>query len=359
MNLFFAPDPAQLSAIAEFWLLQARSPFDDVGQNFGRSNLSSTTLLIIGGVVGAIVAIGLVSYVLNRFVFKKTPLIFGRIVDPGEMNDILSTAMNLRSRIEMAFYSRSGGRRHVYCSLAGLTETALRLELPANVRPDDRWIGRQVTCYFKIQLTKQNPVFYTFSTEVLTTPTSGIGLPLVDLARPMAIDLGQKRRHLRIDPPTRLIQGIMLWPVKQRADYGLEGDVNAWPQPLAKSKPGTADIVIKDISAGGIHLEFDRHVLQAWNPGKGTDCFIRLALTVPSQTKPLVFFLVGRVVNVFDDVQGGVLSTGIQFTHQGRRPDPERPVLAWSEVSSEDGLGELGNWVLRRHLELYREKGLT
>ena len=338
---------------------QGQTGIGQFGSGFGRSNLNPETILITVVILASVVVIS-VGYVLARkYVFRPRPPSFGRIQDPRIIEDILATALSLRSRMEMAFYSKTGGRRHIYCSLAEYSLQHILLELPATSRPDEKWIGRHVTCYFRIQMGKQHPMFYNFSTSIEQVSKNDQGLPIIFLTRPSVIELGQKRQHLRIDPPVRLLHSVILWPAVRTRGYALQGDVRQWPQPISKLKPESHELVVRDISAGGIRLELDRKSVKDLEAAKGQEYFLRLALNVPDQRKPLILFLAGSLVNLFDDIQDSTLTMGLQFSSRGTGGTPEHPVLTWKDIKPEDGVEELGNWVLRRHLELYREKGLV
>lgn len=270
------------------------------------------------------------------------------ITDPERIHAILHEAVLSRSRLDVRFED-GGVRASMACALAETTPESVRLEVPWGVHPSPTWIGRTLAVYFHLPPKSGPAQYYFFHAPVVAVHPSD-DISHVELAAPVTLEMGQKRRHFRLELPSADLLDLRLW-LPDSPGLPTEADPNAWPAPLLTFP----HIGIVDISAGGLRLSVDPQRLprpQADGRRVSLDT-VRLCITLRGETAPETYFFEARLRNQFKDYATSRLLCGYQFQQAAIRTDMHP--LAWSPVDPERGVSELGDWIFRRHMELYRQ----
>lgn len=323
-------------------------------------NASAALLLLLVGcaVVGAVcLHLGLKKL---RSIRNPDQPIF-TLTDPDEILSILVKALDNRSNFELSLSSRK--TKPLVCTLTDVHYSCLALELPAYIAPSESWIGREVHIYFAIPGDGSKRAHYFFQTEILDLFQGEIENICILVDYPMNLQQKQKRSHLRLAPPTDQVASLTLWPAVTTRQATLETNVNRFGQPLLESRPqaesGTHCRVV-NISASGLRLKLSKEARRhsGINPETLSECIIALDLVGPDEGQHQKHILSCRTRNVHDDPVSRELHIGLQFSALGKTSAQWPSSLVWEDVDPEHGVEDIGNWVIKLHLKLYREKGI-
>lgn len=283
----------------------------------------------------------------------------GSTVIPKEISSILDQAMIVRSRIDMSFHPITTSRQTISCTLFEVAETGITLEMPLGVSPSDSWIGKLMVCYFRIPRENKPPYYYTFTSTVSGVWKKG-DISYIILGIPARIELGQKRRHLRLELPPTDIKDFRIWPATEDGSFHFESDPQNWPEPLAVYTRNAPDGVrILDLSGGGIKLSFNPERYDGLDDfvAKHPILFMRLELEHAGGMEFPPCFMAARMRTKAQDFDHGVVMLGYEFVECCS--DEGSETLDWVKVDAERGIDELVTWVFKRHLELYREREIV
>jgi hypothetical protein len=91
---------------------------------------------------------------------------------------------------------------------------------------------------------------------------------------------------------------------------------------------------------------------------------LMLDLLDPDQTKRLRYWMLCRIQNVWIEHASRDVHIGMQFLSWARPKEssvPRQKTLGveWLRLSSSNEVEPVGNWIMRRHLELFRENPMT
>ncbi|WP_156902572.1 hypothetical protein [Desulfomicrobium escambiense] len=278
---------------------------------------------------------------------------------PREISAILEQALLMRSRVDASFHPIAASRQTISCSLVDLAPDGVTLEMPLGVTPSSSWIGRLMACYFRIPRENREPYFYTFVSEVKAVHRKGEFHHLV-LEIPPRVELGQKRRHLRLELPPRDIKDFRVWPAAEDGSFHFEPDPQKWPAPLATYIRGEhAGMHVLDLSGGGIKLSFDptRYAGLEDFVSKHPVLFMRLELEPVGGLSVPPYFLAARLRTKTQDLDNGQYMLGYEFVECCSSDGSE--TIDWVKIEPENGIDELVTWVFKRHLELYREREIV
>jgi hypothetical protein len=278
---------------------------------------------------------------------------------PREISAILEQALLLRSRMDASFHPIATSRQTISCTLIDLAPDGVTLEMPLGVTPSENWIGRLMACYFRIPRENRDPYFYTFVSAVRGVRKQGEFHHLV-LEVPPRVELGQKRRHLRLELPPRDIKDFRVWPAAEDGSFHFEPDPQKWPEPLAEyTRDERAGLRVLDISGGGIKLSFDpdRYAGLEDFVARHPVLFMRLELEPVGGLTIPPYFLAARLRTKAQDFDNGRLMLGYEFVECCSSDGGE--TIDWIRIEPENGIDELVTWVFKRHLELYREREIV
>jgi len=286
------------------------------------------------------------------------------IVASARIASLLQTAFDQRVKIDLLLEHNSAQSRFISCVLLDVSPHGVVVELSESVRLSQEWMGRHAEVYFKIK-SDDSPqqLFYQFTSEIVAIGASPHGNTVATLEFPDRIETGQKRAHLRIDPPSNAIRGFQLWPESRGPDGRLSGDMRDWGRPVLQHEWSHASRVrIVNISGGGIRFEFHTASLQARERPSfrlGDRFFVSLDLYEPGDGESVRLFLLAKVRNAFDDYAGKRLEIGLEFLGQGQKTLDRPDFVLWRELPEDTGVETIDNWVFKRHLEMHREKGIA
>ncbi len=204
--------------------------------------------------------------------------------------------------------------------------------------------------------------FYSMTTEIMGIKKLASGAGVLTVAFPEKVELSQKRMHLRLEPPSHLLLGMAIWPEQLTAAGAMERNIKQWGKPRLIYVTGETDnpFIIENLSGGGIRVGVEREAVKdsGLDFEIGQTYILLLDLHEPEGQRKLRFWLMGRIQNRYEDFETRRLSFGMQFTQHGQRLTEPRNEMRWRPVPSDGGIDELGNWAVRRHLELYRRSGV-
>jgi hypothetical protein len=172
----------------------------------------------------------------------------------------------------------------------------------------------------------------------------------------------QKRSFLRIKPPMEFFRGAAIWHGLSLPQDEALSNLAQWPKPNLLLLPGRLEqFEILNLSAGGMRLRIPHSVVRAHNLEFTSveRIILMLDLVEPDQHKLLRFWLQSRIQSVWFEHPSRDLYMGVQFQAWARPKEHPggivRSDLEWLRLSSSNEVEHIGNWVMRRHLELFRE----
>lgn len=273
---------------------------------------------------------------------------------PRDIAEILDQALHSRSRMDICFHPVATNRQTIACTLSDLS-TGVTLELPHGVNPSESWLGRDMACYFRVPQENKPPYFYRFVSSVASMHEHG-GYKYLQLHTPARVELGQKRRHMRLEVPPTDIKAFRLWSATETSTFHFETDQDKWPEPLAEYSAEDGGVRILDISGGGIRLAFDPEQYQGIDDfvSRHPILFMYLELApVAGLTFP-PYYVAARLRTKLHDYDSGAFMLGYEFVECS--PDQSVETLDWVKIEPEKGIDNLVTWIFKRHLELYRER---
>lgn len=329
----------------------------------------------------------------------------GWVNDPRVIRELFDAAILQRGRFEMRFHGPVS-RHSTYCTAVAMTRSALTLECSLLRTVPKSWWGRQVDCYFRIRQ-KRMQVYYQFTSVIAGAQCAPLGdryapcgphaaagaVWLVNLTMPDKLERRQKRAFQRLDAPRRLVPGFAAWPTAPDtpppADISRLGAPLLALPPIARpsgvaargparvghgSAPGAdpdrlfpnidhaLPVALLNLSGGGLRLLLPRATVRAAaEPGANLEvdgCFVALLeLYDPQHDQNLGFWLHCRIQNRFVTFEARDVELGVQILAWGHVRANAPHMADWKPMSEEGEAEPLGNWVIRRQLELYRESG--
>ena len=287
----------------------------------------------------------------------------GSISEPGEIREILRQAFDQRRPFE-AHVQSDDNKRHpaLRCSPEYIGNQSVTFELNGIATLSQTWVGRHFKVYFRLKR-GENFTYYTFDSAILAIAHPAKGVCHITLAFPSTLDNRQKRSFLRMAPPQDLILGSALWQEPRYPAPESLHDINHWPPPSLLLLPSSHEQYrILDLSAGGVRLLIPRATVHELSLQFNAVEYLILLLDLfdPENGKRMRFWLQCRTKNVWQEHITHDISIGLQFLAWARAKDTytegETPgALEWLRLSSALEVDGIGNWIMRRHLELYRD----
>ncbi|GAB1409240.1 hypothetical protein MASR1M90_03940 [Desulfovibrionales bacterium] len=328
----------------------------DIANAFITSSTDQVILNTVYSILGLICCIIVLYIVWQRMgAWWRRTHGFG-IMPVQERLNLLEQALMQRSRFDILFQSSSASHKIMSCSLISATADHITLEIPAGITPTKKWLGRQLTCFFRLARENNRIHFYTFTGHISTYHHSG-NIHYIVLPLPEHIKLGQKRRHLRLNLPHADILDFRVLSVPEDGSMPTNPDASSWPPPLAVYRQERESALqIRDLSGGGLRLEYDPRLyptLRDFIAHHPVLC-MRLELRPEKDDQPIVYHLLARLRTRQEDFLSGNLMLGYEFVEYGSATEDNN--LEWITIDPDQGIDDLVTWVFRRHLELYRER---
>lgn len=361
----FGPETDALSAALRLARCAVdRSFLQSIQEQFNLGG-NQETMRIAAWTVAAALVLGGLGVLLNVLVLRRNRKLVPSnwVTRKSEVRQVFERALTQRSKIELGYTRRDLARQTTSCVLSDMTENHLLLDLSDFIEVHQGWIGRSFECHFRIQAGKTpgQMNFYAFNGEVAGVKKLADGSTQLTLAMPDHVVLQQKRVHLRLEPPTQYVMGLALWPQQLDDKARPVANVKAWGRPPLVLIPGKTggSLRLVNLSASGLRLEVAYEARKQAGLELEIGEYLNLLLTLhePQTKAVLKHWFTVRVQNRYEDYSSKELEIGLRVMAVGQRQG-DTAEIAWRKAP-EDGLPDLENWVVRRHLELFREKGLA
>jgi hypothetical protein len=331
----------------------------DVRRFFSEGLLDSEAVFPWAVGLGIIVGLLCLAMLVNGIRQRRRPRVRQDVIsDPKAIQALFGQALDQRANFELQFSPGRGGRR------PALRCTALRMEGPMLVLDavglktlSDRWQGRSMEVFFHL-LTNSSPQFYAFKSSLSGIQETG-DYCLIRILIPSQVEYRQKRSYLRIIPPEEYLLAAALWHSGNMPKDEHLQTLSAWPKPSLIFLPAKChEFSVSDISASGARIHISKEYLPR-NAAylKATDRIVfMLDLWDPDKAKRYRFWLLCRVQNPVLDFELHGLDIGLQFLSWARpRETGDSSSLEWLRLSGTGEVETLGNWIMRRHLEIFRD----
>lgn len=287
---------------------------------------------------------------------KLTPL--GWITSQKQIRQILNSAVRTRSTFELQFPHRGVQRRPILrCVPYDTTPDEIILEAEGIKNIARNWTERAVNCYFKINVKGQH-VYYAFSTRIKRVEIRPRGRCTLVLHTPERMENRQKRAFLRIMPPKEYMLGGALWIGRHMPALEDLPHMERWTKPAMVLLPGKGreQFEISDISAGGLRLTIPRKemIMAGLELSVAEQLVLIMDLLNPDDRSRLRFWLHCRVQNFAAQYDTHNIEAGLQFLAWAM-PKEDKTELEWFKLNRSHEVDPLGNWIIRRHLELFRD----
>ncbi|CAK7049569.1 MAG: hypothetical protein DELT_00980 [Desulfovibrio sp.] len=340
-----------------FILSPETSSFWEVQRSFLEGKFDFQTLqeglLLVGIIVGVLVAVMLVLHLRP----KKAYVPQDWILEPDQIKSTLSIALSQRAKFELQFtHDESVRRPALRCSAYELDSRGVTLEASGLTALSRRWIGKRVDCFFMLRR-REHLLFYAFSSTIVDLSTSN-NICFIKVGIPEQIEARQKRSYLRIVPPDEFMLGAAVWRGLDMPKDVERADLALWPKPSFIWLPGTReDFTIRDISSGGMRLHLPRHTLAEETDliHISTQFVVMLDLWDPDKAQRLRFWVLCRMQSPVLDFETKGMDLGAQFLAWAKPARNGDSALLWLKLASSGEVEPLGNWIMRRHLEFFRE----
>ncbi len=334
--------------------------FGRVYQSFESSGLTPVVLVILLITLACIFLAVLLYWILKVYRARhgEEKRYFGEITDKKTVYSIIDQAMLQRSKVVSRFSKKN---KPFDCSIYQIEEKEIILEPPYYAQPTSKWLKKNLECTFRVGLDKENFLFYTFVSPINDFEVvHEVRMLRIDF--PRSLFLGQKRRHLRLEPPNKWILGLALWPTDFLEKNGDREQIDKWGDPFIRMKKGEEKqpvLSLVDISAGGFRLrvskEFSSLLQRLQRESPSVIVYIALGNGNGDTRR---FLLLGRIKYSYIEHDQNFFYLSMEFVKYGRLREKGSREVIWEDINPAQGVEELGNWVFKRHLQLYREKGL-
>jgi hypothetical protein len=316
-------------------------------------------VVISAAVIFVFGIIALVRSLLRR---RRVFVPAGWITAPRVLRALLNNAIVQRSTFEVQFTDKNqSGHPVIRCTPDSLGQEDISLQVYgiSNIARD--WIGREITCYFRINI-KDQSVYYTFNSGITAAENKERGLTLLLVKMPGRMQNRQKRAFLRLSPPLELLLGSALWyGPNLPADDNLD-NMGSWVKPnLALLPNRVPQFYIKDLSAGGMRLRIPNTTRRngkdaeepEYNFSVSESIIVLLDLHDPDSDRKIRFWLKCRIQNVLSDFNRQNIELGMQI-NAWAAPREGGSALEWLRLTSDNEVAPLGNWIVRRPMEQFR-----
>lgn len=292
---------------------------------------------------------------------------YGSIYDAAVIREIISAAFDQRRPFEVQVQTEAGQRRPTLrCSPQHMGASSFTIEINGLKSLSDRWLGRQVTVFFRV-LRGKDFTYYTFPSQIQGIQQPRTDVCSITLPIPEYLENRQKRSFLRITPPQEFFLGGAIWHGLNLPPPEKINDISLWPRPGLLCIPEKlAQFHVVDLSAGGARLCIPRDTVKEQNLhfNSTEQIILMLDLFDPEQNRRLRFWLQCRIQNVWVEHSSRDIHMGVQCLAWARPREKadqagQADGLEWLRLSSSNEVEPLGNWIMRRHLEIFRENPLS
>lgn len=283
----------------------------------------------------------------------------GSVDTQSEIHELFDSIILRRTKMEFRFASSTVQGSFVSCMPIDLKGDILTLECSKQSLPvSTLQPGRELIFYFSYRQSHE-VLQYSFETKLLQLRVIDDKFLEMDIDLPAILVPGQKRGFLRIEPATELILGMAIWPPKENESGHCEALVKNWGRPLfTYLNEETNQFLLHDISSNGAQISILKEFVGQSDFALTTSArlVLKLELWDPAHQQALLIWLLARVQKASYDYQTGHLVLGIQFMAWAKPMEENPDVLRWVNLSGAEEVPPLGDWIIQRYLEAYREK---
>ena len=326
---------------------------------FSSVQLQTEYLPYLAASIIALAAVILGSIFFLRFNSRRHAYLpTGIVREQNKIRALFAYCIEHRVRLDCQLDVNRSKPLFTSCMPVDVTDNALVLECSllsaplASLLPE-----REVVFFFTIK--KKNVLYhYRFTSVVIDTTLPKNGFFDLHVELPGQILPGQKRNSLRIKPSARLIMSLYLWPVQNGNTVSFEPSVQAWGEPVLRYiSEGAAQFRLEDISANGAKLSILREYARLDNLALGKARYFAMLLDLwdPSHQSSFKIWVVCRVQSSIPDMENGGLKIGTQFVAWGQTAQDNPDLIKWKRLLENDEIIPLGDWVIQRHLEEFRD----
>lgn len=339
--------------------------FKEIQDNFFNRHFDfdahATWVIGLAIACGIIILLLIIRWLLNR---NRVYIPVDRVTNQSQIRDILEIAFDQRRLFEIQVSADNNTRRPTLrCSPEGFVKDGINLELNSIKQLSENWLGRPVSIYFRVKL-NGDFIFYTFASTIKSIHVPKTGICVITVGLPQYLDNRQKRSFLRIQPPEEFVLGGALWYGQSMPEADRLNDLSLWPRPLLLSLPGKLEqFRFMDLSAGGARIVIPSATSRQYRLQFATISQVMLMLDLhdPEQNKRIRFWLLCRIQSVWMEHVSHDIQLGVQIIAWAKPKDPPNEfthpggALEWMKLSNVQDVEPLGNWIMRRHLELFRD----
>ena len=323
-----------------------------------RSTANTVIFLIL------LAGVALVSIMIIRMLFarKQQFLPRGRITQPQQIRHMLEEAFAQRRPFEMQIITQAGKKKvTLRCQPDSIGRNTLVYEVEGVKHLSDQWRNHPIELFFRMTIMGQFS-YYTFTTTIENILSPRADVCHISVPIPQIIESRQQRSFLRIEPPPDYLFGAALWYDETMPDPEQVNDLSQWNCPVLLYLPSrTTQFKISDMSAGGMRLCISHRVVKKLNLKLSTvDRFILMMdLFDPEDSTRIRYWVQCRTQRIMVEPPDYDVHLGAQFLAWGRprMPEPrDTPgAIEWFRLSSSNEIEPIGNWIMRRHLAMFRE----
>ncbi|MFW6179045.1 MAG: hypothetical protein ACOC43_11860 [Desulfohalobiaceae bacterium] len=347
-----------------YFLASTEEFFGAIAQSVDNWELTPSSIYLLLSLSAAILASTILVHMYNKARSRQLIDLSNSFTHhaPEDISLFLQHAQQDRSKFEISFNPNM--KTSSICSLLSFDQHSLTLEMPGQGQPPKGWIDKQLYVYFSIPADKDQRLYFFFPAPILDVTAEQNGTHILKIGFPRYLEQKQRRGHFRLEPATASISKIKIWCRAYDSQGFLPKDLSQlgpaqleYPDPEAEAQQ---QIKLMNISASGLKLFIPRNLRKqiGLDPEQVQDLLLYLQLRDPDLDSESCFNLLCRKRNYFLDPASKDLELGLQIMLQGKDKE-QQPGLTWSRVDPGEGLPELGNWVFKQHLKLFREKGLS
>ncbi|SHN55054.1 hypothetical protein [Desulfovibrio litoralis] len=323
------------------------------------ANLGDIFFILLGVIAIALLGMAIIAYRNSR----KKYIPYDWIINPSELNKIFNDSIDQRARYEITFPVEENGTRRpgIVTALSSVGSGVLNFDCADIENLSSSWLGRDAELYFKVKNENKKYVFYSFRSVIDGIRKLRDSTWMLSFRIPSHLETKQKRNFLRITPSVEHVMGLAIWQTDPITG-ALPSDIKLCGRPVLALVPGRVNQVeLKDISAGGgritVRKEDAENSSLEFNIGERL--VLLLDLLEPEQNTRLRLLFHCKVQNPFIDFAKQHIEVGIQFIEWGKIKEATSSEIEWFKIAKLGEVEPLGNWIMRRHLESYRENSLV
>jgi hypothetical protein len=287
----------------------------------------------------------------------------GSISDQETIRMFLRQAFEQRRTFEVQIHKEVDTRRpNLRTTLEHLGPHNFTLEINGIESLSAQWIGRSVSIFFQVNI-DGDFIYYTFQTRIDAIHFPLKGLCHLTMTIPSLLENRQKRAFLRLKPPAEFFRGAAMWHAAALPEDSHLYDLTLWPRPSLLDLPGRLEqFEVLNISAGGMRLRLPHAVVHSLNLHFTSveRVIVMLDLLDPEQNNKLLrYWLQCRIQSVWFEHPSRDLYMGLQFLAWAKPRElaggQSRSGMEWLRLPSSNEVELIGNWIMRRHLEISRD----